>query len=379
LKREQDSILNFVEKIGMEMLKIGIIGCGRIADAHAEQIQRIAGCEIVGVCDQEELMAKQLYERFAVQNYFSNTEQLLETARPDIVHITTSPQSHFGIATTCLEAGCHVYVEKPFTVTTAEAEALIKLATAKNRKITAGHDDQFTPATRMMRDLIRDGFLGGPPVHMESYYCYDLGDQRYAKEVLGDKNHWVRKLPGKLLHNNISHGICRITEFLNSDSPEVIAHGFTSPFLRGVDETDIIDELRVIIDEDQARTAYFTFSSQMRPELKHFRIYGPKNAIVIDHDHQTVIRIRGTKYKSYLDKFIPPCDLAKQYIANSVHNIYRFLKSDFHMKSGMKFLIESFYRSVLDDAPLPIPYKEILLTSRIMDLIFSQLNMQKVL
>ena len=54
------------------MLKIGIIGCGRIADAHAEQIQRIAGCEIVGVCDQEVLMAKQLYERFSVKNYFSN-------------------------------------------------------------------------------------------------------------------------------------------------------------------------------------------------------------------------------------------------------------------------------------------------------------------
>ncbi len=379
MKREQGSILNFVEQIGIGMLKIGIIGCGRIADAHAEQIQRIAGCEIVGVCDQEELMAKQLYERFSVKNYFSNTDQLLETARPDIVHITTSAQSHFELATTCLDAGCHVYVEKPFTVTTAEAEALIKLATDKNRKCTVGHDDQFTPATRMMRDLIREGFLGGPPVHMESYYCYDLGDQRYAKELLGDKNHWVRKLPGKLLQNNISHGICRIAEFMNTDFPEVIAHGFTSPFLRGMNETDIVDELRVIIDEEKTRTAYFTFSSQMRPELKHFRIYGPKNAIVIDHDHQTVIRVNGTKYKSYLDKFITPYDFSKQYIANSVNNIFRFLKSDFHMKSGMKFLIESFYHSVLDDAPLPIPYREILLTSRIMDLIFSQINMQKIL
>jgi predicted dehydrogenase len=359
------------------MLKIGIIGCGRIADVHAAQIQRIAGCEIVGVCDQEVLMAKQLYERFSVKNYFSNTDQLLETARPDIVHITTSPQSHFWLAKTCLEASCHIYVEKPFTVTTAEAEDLIKLATDKNLKITVGHDDQFTPATRMMRDLIRAGFLGGPPVHMESYYCYDLGDQRYAKEMLGDKNHWVRKLPGKLLQNNISHGICRIAEFLNTDFPEVMAHGFTSPFLMRINETDVIDELRVIIDEEKTTTGYFTFSSQMRPELKHFRIYGPQNAIMVDHDNQTVIRIKGSKYKSYLDKFVPPYDFAKQYLANSVNNIYRFLKSDFHMKSGMKFLIESFYRSVLDDTPLPISYREIILTSRIMDLIFLQLQTQK--
>jgi predicted dehydrogenase len=356
------------------MLKIGIIGCGRIADSHVEQIQRIEGCEIVGVSDQEELMAKQLYERFSLKSYYRNTSQLLETAQPDVVHITTSAQSHFELARTCLEAGCHVYVEKPFTVTATEAEELIKLATSKNRKITAGHDDQFTPATRTMRSLIREGFLGGAPVHMESYYCYNLRDPRYAKEILGDMNHWVRKLPGKLLQNNISHGISRIAEFLNTDCPKVIAHGFTSPFLKRMQTTDIVDELRVIIDEAETATAYFTFSTQMRPELKHFRIYGPKNAIVVDHDHQTLIRIKGDKYPSYLDKFIPPYEFAKQYLSNSANNIYRFLKSDFHMKSGMHFLIKSFYNSVLEDTPPPISYRDIILTHRIMDLIFSQIE-----
>ena len=52
------------------MLKVAIVGCGKIADAHASQIQRIKGCEIVGVCDKEPLMARQLYERFPVKRYF---------------------------------------------------------------------------------------------------------------------------------------------------------------------------------------------------------------------------------------------------------------------------------------------------------------------
>jgi len=359
------------------MIKVGIIGSGRIADAHAGQLQRIAGCEIVGVCDKEELMAKQLYERFPVKNYFGGVNELLEKARPDVVHITTPPQSHFELGKRCLEYGCHVYMEKPFTVKTSEAEELINIAKVRNLKITVGHDDQFTHAARKMRALIREGCLGGPPVHMESYYCYDLGDQHYAKEVLGDRKHWVRQLPGKLLQNNISHGISRVAEFLETDCPEVIAYGFTSPFLKSLNATDIIDELRVIISERESTTAYFTFSSQMRPLLKHFRIYGPRNAITIDHDHQTVITLKGAKYKSYLDKFIPPYELSKQYMANSVNNIYRFLKRDLHMKSGMKFLIESFYRSVHDDSPLPISYREILLTSRIMDSVFSQLNGQE--
>ena len=98
------------------MLKVAIVGCGKIADAHASQIERIKGCEIVGVCDREPLMARQLYERFPVKRYFSDLGELLGEAKPDVVHITTPPKSHFDLAKLCLEWGCHVYVEKPFTL-----------------------------------------------------------------------------------------------------------------------------------------------------------------------------------------------------------------------------------------------------------------------
>ena len=142
------------------MLKVGIVGCGKIADSHASQLKRIPGCEIVGVCDREPLMARQLYERFPIKACYRDVTELLEQAEPDVVHITTPPQSHYDIAKTCLEWGCHVYVEKPFTVDAAEAEALIGLAERKGLKITAGHDDQFRPATRRMRSLVQTGFLG---------------------------------------------------------------------------------------------------------------------------------------------------------------------------------------------------------------------------
>ena len=88
----------------------------------------------------------------------------------------------------------------------------------------------------------------------------------------------MRRLPGKLLHNMISHGIARIAEFLTGDAPDVIAHGFVSPLLKGIGETEIVDELRVIICEEGRTTAYFTFSSQMRPAIHEFRIYGRRMA-----------------------------------------------------------------------------------------------------
>ena len=356
------------------MLKVAIVGCGKIADDHASQIQRIARCQIVGVCDRNLLMAKQLYERFPIKRYYNDLFELLSYARPDVVHVTTPPQSHFEIAKVCLEHGCHVYVEKPFTVCATDAHRLVAMAEEKSLKLTVGHDAQFSNVARRMRALVQSGYLGGTPVHMESCYCYDLSDPAYARALLGDKQHWVRRLPGKLLQNIISHGVARIAEFLTSDAPEVIAYGFVSPRLRSMREAELIDELRVIICEEQRTTAYFTFSSQMRPSLHEFRIYGPKNGLFVDQDHEMLIKLRGAKFKSYADKFLPPVSVASQVLGQLSTNLKSFLGRDFHMKAGMKYLIESFYSSIVHDTPVPIPYREILLSARIMDDIFDQLS-----
>ena len=361
-------------EIGGRMLRVAIVGCGKIADDHASQIQRIEASELVAVCDREPLMAEQLAARFPVKRHFSDLAEMLKQVHPDVVHVCTPPQSHFAVAMQSLEAGCHVYVEKPFSLCLGEARAMIEQARRSGLKITAGHDDQFRHVARRMRLLVHNGFLGGAPVHMESYYCYEMGGSGYSKALLGDKQHWVRRLPGKLLHNIISHGIARIVEFLRSDSPDVIALGFTSPTLRSKGEDEIIDELRVIINDAQHATAYFTFSSQMRPALHQFRIFGDKNGLILDQDQETLIRLRGKRYVSYAEKFIPPAAFAKQYLGNLRTNLRSFLARDFHMKGGMKYLIESFYRSVVEDTPEPIPHREILMTAQIMDEIFRQLN-----
>jgi predicted dehydrogenase len=354
------------------MLKVAIVGCGKIADSHAVQIQRIRGCEIVGVCDREPLMARQLYERFPVKGHFSDLGTLLAEARPDVVHITTPPRSHFEIARQCLEAGAHVYVEKPFTLDEKEAEGLVALAGETGRKLTVGHDGQFSHVSRRMRSLVASGYLGGQPVHMESYYCYDLGDASYVRAFLGDGGHWVRALPGGLLQNIISHGVARIAEFMSGDGLTVVTHGFVSPFLRRLGEREIVDELRVILGDGAGTTAYFTVSTQMRPLLQQFRAYGPKNGLVLDQHHETLIKLRGASFKSYVEKFVPPVQLARQHLENVVGNIRKFIRSDFHMQAGMKCLIETFYDAIRHDGPVPIPYREILLTARIMDRILEQ-------
>jgi predicted dehydrogenase len=354
------------------MLRVAIVGCGKIADSHAIQIRRIPGCELIAACDEEKLMADQFGERFGVTDCFDSLEELLTRSRPDVVHITTPPQSHFLLCMTCLAAGCHVLIEKPFTLCLDEARQILDTADGLRLKVSVGHDDQFSHVARRMRRLVADGYLGGPPVHMESSYCYDLTEPSYAAAFLGDESHWVRRLPGGLFQNIASHGLARIAEFFTDEDPFVSAYGFASPRMKALGAPDIVDEVRVVVTGSSGCTAYFTFSSQMRPLLHTFNLYGPTNGLLLNEDHQTLLKCKGRNHKSYAEKFIPPVNASWQHLQNLAFNLGRFAANDFHMKSGMKSLFESFYRSIVLGEPLPISRREVLLNSYLMDAICSQ-------
>src|SRR5438105_8708391 len=355
------------------MLHIAVIGCGKVADQHVQAIHRIADCEIVALCDRELLMAKQLGERFGVSACFSDLREMLGAASPDVIHITTPPQSHFALAKQCLESGAHVYLEKPFTITAAEAESLIQFAESRGLKMTAGHNYQFTLEMLEMRRLVSEGYLGGRPIHLESYWSYDLGGSMYAGAFLGSRAHWLHELPGQLFHNIISHGIAKVAEFLDDDVPLIVATAHRSSQLGHRGGSDLMDELRVFLRDKYGTTALFCFSSQFRPALNRLRIYGPHNSLMVDILTGTLIKSAGASYKSYLTYFIPPWKNAREYVRNLRLNITNFIRQRLYQDFGMKELIERFYNCIRLNTALPIPYREILLTARIMDEIFAQI------
>jgi predicted dehydrogenase len=353
-------------------MRVALVGCGKIADQHVEAIRRIPGCSIVALCDLEPLMARQLGERFGISQCFSDVHEMLRAVSPDVVHITTPPQSHYSVARECLDSGAHVYIEKPFTLRTDEAEELIQFANRLGLNVTAGHNLQFTLEMLEMRRLMREGFVGGEPAHLESYFSYDLGDPTYAKGLLQDQNHWVRKLPGGLLHNIISHGVAKLAEFLDDDLTDIMAMAGQSPRLKSLDDKQILDELRVSVRDKTGRTASFCFSTQLKG-LNQLRLYGPEGSIVVDHISGTVIRSKYRPCKSYLTYFVPPLRAAREHLRNARINVTNFVRQRLHQDSGMKELIERFYNSIRAGSPPPIPYREIILTARIMDEIFAQI------
>ncbi|HEX8679827.1 MAG TPA: Gfo/Idh/MocA family oxidoreductase [Chthoniobacterales bacterium] len=355
------------------MLRVALIGCGKIADQHLWAIQRIAECQVVAVCDREILMAQQLAERFGIAETYADAQEMLAQAKPDVVHITTPPQSHFSLGRACLEAGCHVYLEKPFTVTAGEAEALVRLAETRGLKLTAGHNLQFTLEMLKMRERVQRGFLGGKAVHVESYFSYGLDDTSYVGPLLSSRNHWVRQLPGQLFHNIISHGVAKLAEFLDDELVEISAHAHQSAKLHAMGGQEVLDELRVLIRDARGTTAFFCFTTQINPGRNELRILGPKGSITVDHATGSLILHQSRPNKSYLTYVVPPIFTALEHLRNSVSNLVDFVRQRLYQDAGIKELIERFYTSVRTRGEPPLPYREILLTAQIMDAVFAQI------
>ncbi len=78
-------------------LRVAIVGCGKIADDHAETLGFMDGVEVVACCDLTYLMAEQLATRFEIDGVYDDFDRLLAEQKPDVVHITTPPQSHMRL------------------------------------------------------------------------------------------------------------------------------------------------------------------------------------------------------------------------------------------------------------------------------------------
>src|SRR5581483_5028429 len=223
------------------------------------------------------------------------------------------------------------------------------------------------------RRLVRQGFLGGAPLQLESHFCYDLGDTTYAKGLLGNPAHWIRKLPGGLFHNIISHGIAPLAEFLDDDLTDLIALSDQSLQLKRLGENELRDELRLLIRDRKGSTGFFCFSTQLKG-LNQLRLCGPAGSIVVDHVSGTALRSPYQPCKSYLTYFVPPLRAAREHLRTARMNLANFITRKLYQDYGMKELIERFYNSIRSGTEPPIPYREILLTARIMDEIFAQIS-----
>ena len=144
----------------MNALTCAVVGTGYLGKFHAEKYAAMEGCELVAVVDSNFEAAQSVAERNHTQAV-ANYRDLL--GKVEAVSIVVPTSLHFQVARDFLEAGSHVLVEKPITVTVEEADELIDLARRKNRCLMVGHLERFNAALLGL-DLVRE-----KPLFIESH------------------------------------------------------------------------------------------------------------------------------------------------------------------------------------------------------------------
>ncbi len=143
-------------------IRWGVLGPGKIAKVFARELKKLPDAKITAVGSRSLNRAKEYAEEWGVERVYGGYEELVADPEIDIVYIATPHPFHKDNAMLCLNAGKPVLCEKPFTINTAEARAVVDLAREKKLFLMEAMWTRFLPAIAQTRKWIAEGAIGEP-------------------------------------------------------------------------------------------------------------------------------------------------------------------------------------------------------------------------
>jgi predicted dehydrogenase len=143
-------------------LRVLVAGCGNMGASHARAYHKMPEFTIVGVVSRGPASRQAISQELGGVAEFSDYFDALRSTKPDVVSINTYPETHAAYAKAALEAGCHVFCEKPLAETVDEAQRLVDVARSKKRKLVIGYILRVHPAWIRFIEIART--LGKPLV-----------------------------------------------------------------------------------------------------------------------------------------------------------------------------------------------------------------------
>ncbi len=224
---------------------------------HARVLNQAPGCELVGLYDIDEARVVEVSQAHGTRGY-SSLDALLEDADGVVVAVPTP--DHHAVAMRCLQAGCHILVEKPLTPTLAEADALIEAANAKGLVLQVGHIERYNPAVEALSGLVRS------PRFIEV--------DRLGSFV-------PRSLETDVILDLMIHDIDIVHSLVDSKVAEVRAVGV--PIL-----SDALDIANARLAFDNGCIVNLTASRVSANRIRKVRIFQPEAYLSVDYTEQRV-------------------------------------------------------------------------------------------
>lgn len=183
----------------MQKIKFGIVGCGRIAQRHAEHISKYG--ELSAVCDIKESSADEFAGKFSSKAYYNIDNMLGAGLDMDVVAICSPNGLHAEHSIKVVRAGYHVLCEKPMAITTADCGRMISEAERANKRIFIIKQNRFNPPVAALKKLVDEGRIG--KIYSVQLNCFWNRNKDYYN------NSWkgTKSLDGGTLFTQFSHFI----------------------------------------------------------------------------------------------------------------------------------------------------------------------------
>ncbi len=323
-------------------INIGVVGVGYLGRLHVQQLKTIPEANLVGIFDTDTRRAKAISQEFQVKAEKSFPRLL---AKVDALTIVTPTVTHFEYARQALEAGKHVFIEKPITTTVAEAETLIQLSRERNLKIQVGHIERFNGAILALEPLKIN------PLFIESHRLANFNPRGTDVAVVLDL---------------MIHDIDLILSFVNSPVKEIHASG-----VQVISDTPDIANCRLMFEN--GCVANVTASRISARKMRKMRFFEPEAYISVDflEGFSEIYYLAGESINLQNAGFA----FSLGEIEKSAHKReIRYARLERKDVNPLQYELEQFCLAILENRPTPVSGEEGLRALKIANLIIQKIQ-----
>lgn len=345
-----------------ENLRIGIIGCGRIAKHHLRFISEVRDVEVVGLADSDPSRSRSLGELYGIRDIYASLDDLLSSAELDVLHVLTPPQHHYAQTLAAVERGINVFVEKPIALSSREVSEMYDRAAESGVSICPDFIQLFHPLTQRVIGVVESGSLGRI-VHVECAIDPDV-NSREVREALDA--HWSYDLPGGIFQNNITHPLYLALYWIG---PPTRMSVYPRSF--GSLPQDLTDHLEVMLEGESA-SAYLCLSAVVKPPPYYVRVFCERGIVTADYSALTLVVEPERRLPRSLGRFLSSFDQAFQLVVAGLGNALGVVRKKVVPYQGLQTLIPRYYESIRTNAPPPVSRALAMAVSRAEEDILSQ-------
>jgi nucleoside-diphosphate-sugar epimerase/predicted dehydrogenase len=335
--------------------RVALVGCGRISTFHLAALQAIPGIEIVAVCDLDERLARQTASRHGIPRCYSDMEAMMRESRPEVVHLLTPPRTHLALARIAARHGAHMYIEKPFASSEADARAIVELAREARVQVCPGHSRLFDPVFVEARRRVRAGEIGRViSVRAEQGFTYEAS----ARSAVIP---WSYSYDWGTFDNLICHPLYLACHFLSDPGrPQIAAFNPGSVREAGV------EEIRALIPS-RTGIAEISLSLSSSPEVNRLEVVGTRGRVTANWQTLTVLTARHSGLPSALARFTANFGTALDLTRSGLSTLFGVATGRVKRYVGLRSIIAHFYESLRNGSASPVPPEDGVLNTRLMD------------